>query len=132
MDIHRAPSWVNLIGEKIKPIMLGWINNQSDLIFTSFYGMRRYTTGAKLVSHTDRIETHHISGIIMIDYEGDQWALDIQNHQGDWEKVFVEPGQMILYESAVCQHGRIERFSGQSYTNCYIHYKLSDYEYVKK
>jgi hypothetical protein len=44
--------------------------------------MRTYSHGATLTPHKDRIATHHISGIIMIDYAGAQWGLDIQRHDG--------------------------------------------------
>ena len=37
---------------------------------------------------------------------------------------------MILYESAVCEHGRKEVFGGTHFRNFYVHYKLKDWKYV--
>ncbi len=106
---------------------------------TFIYGIRSYLRGAGLVKHRDRIETHHISGIIMVDKDlkcgcankeyGDDWPLDIQDHNGIWQKVLLEPGEMLLYESATCEHGREELFTGTYYRNFYVHYKLKDWIY---
>ena len=38
--------------------------------------------------------------------------------------MYAEPGDMILYESAICEHGREEPFEGKSFDNFYVHYKL--------
>ena len=55
---------------------------------------------------------------------GDDWPLDIKGHDGEWYKVYLEPGDMILYESAICPHGRLENFQGTYYRNFFVHYKL--------
>lgn len=130
MNMDRAPHWKSVIENKLKPILSQWINNQYELEFASFYGIRSYVKDLKLVSHIDRIATHHVSGIIIIDREGANWPLDIQDHNGNWHKVYAEPGQMILYESAVCKHGREEYFQGEYFRNCFIHYKLQDFTFV--
>ncbi len=103
------------------------------------YGIRSYTKNATLTPHTDRIATHHISSIIIVDKDlacgcsskpnADDWPLDIQGHDGDWYKVYAQPGDMILYESAKCEHGRVEPFGGTFFRNFYVHYKLKDWQY---
>ncbi len=102
---------------------------------SAVYGIRSYTKGATLKAHVDRIETHHISSIIIVDKDlrcgcqnkefGDDWALDIQDHEGSWHKVYAEPGDMILYESAICEHGRSQPFQGKYYRNFFVHYKIT-------
>jgi prolyl 4-hydroxylase len=101
---------------------------------TFIYGIRSYNTGARLAQHYDRIETHHISSIICVDKElGDcncnDWALDVMGHDGNWHKVYMEPGEILLYESAAVLHGRDEPFKGNFYRGMFIHYKLKNYEY---
>jgi len=101
---------------------------------SAVYGIRSYTKGATLKAHVDRVETHHISSIIVVDKDlrcgcqnkefGDDWALDIQDHEGEWHKLYAEPGDMILYESAICEHGRFQPFQGNYYRNFFVHYKL--------
>jgi prolyl 4-hydroxylase len=106
---------------------------------TFIYGIRSYLRGAGLVKHRDRIETHHISSIIIVDKDlrcgcktkpySDDWPLDIQGHNGIWQKIYAEPGDMILYESATCEHGREELFGGTHFRNMFVHYKLKDWHY---
>jgi prolyl 4-hydroxylase len=95
------------------------------------YGIRSYMRGAILENHTDRPQTHHVSSIVIVDKQVDtDWSLDFQDHDGEWHKIYAEPGDMILYESAICKHGRPDPFEGEFYRNMFIHYKLSDYTYI--
>lgn len=108
---------------------------------TFIYGIRSYLRGAGLAFHKDRIETHHISSIIIVDKNlacgcknkthADDWPLDIQSHNGAWHQVYAEVGEMILYESATCEHGRNNLFGGTYFRNFFVHYKLRDWEYVR-
>ena len=103
---------------------------------TFIYGIRSYLKGATLKEHKDRIDTHHISSIIIVDKDltcgcpnkkyADDWPLDIQGHDKEWYKVYAQPGDMILYESAVCEHGRKEPFAGEFFRNFYVHYQILD------
>jgi prolyl 4-hydroxylase len=95
------------------------------------YGIRSYMRGAILENHTDRPQTHHVSSIVIVDKQVDtDWSLDFQDHDGEWHKIYAEPGDMILYESAICKHGRPDQFEGEFYRNMFIHYKLSNYTYI--
>ena len=101
---------------------------------TYVYGIRSYKRGATLVEHKDRVETHHIASIIVVDKDlrcgcshkefGADWPLDIQDHKGRWHKVYAEIGDMIMYEAASCLHGRNEPFQGLYFNNLFVHYKL--------
>jgi len=91
------------------------------------YGIRSYQNGATLVPHVDRIETHHISSIIIVDKDlngKNDWPLDIKDHDGEWHKIYAQPGDMILYEGAACEHGRTENFEGEYFRNLFVHYKF--------
>jgi prolyl 4-hydroxylase len=122
----------SLIHRQLQPMHEEFCGQQLEPTF--IYGIRSYKKHATLVKHVDRVETHHISSIIIVDKDlrcgcgykefGDDWPLDIQDHKGEWHKVYAEPGEMILYESAICEHGRIEPFQGKSFDNFYVHYKL--------
>ena len=133
MSFDHLPALKNLIHQQLLPIHQEWIGGQN--IEPSFiYGIRSYKRGATLTKHVDRVETHHISSIIIVDKDltcgcenrkyGDDWPLDIQGHDGEWYKVYAEPGDIILYESAICEHGREESFQGTFFRNFYVHYKL--------
>jgi prolyl 4-hydroxylase len=138
MSLDMFPSIRKIIHEQLKPIHQEWCGVNIDPTFV--YGIRSYNKGATLAKHVDRIETHHISSIVIVDKDlecgcsvtkeaENDWALDIQDHEGNWHKVYAEIGDMILYESAICEHGREEPFLGSFFRNFYMHYKLSDYIY---
>ena len=122
----------SLIHKQLQPIHEEFCGQKIEPTF--IYGIRSYKKGATLIKHVDRVETHHISSIIVVDKDlrcgcgykefGDDWPLDIQDHNGEWHKLYTEPGDMILYESAICEHGRTEPFQGKSFNNFYVHYKL--------
>jgi len=119
-----------IIQEELQPIHEEFIGYKEKIKPKWIYGIRSYKRGAILEPHTDTVATHHISSIIIVDKKVDRdWPLDIQDHQGRWHKVYAEPDDMILYESAICRHGRTEPFEGEYFRNFYLHYTLSDYKY---
>ena len=60
------------------------------------------------------------------------WPLDIQDHKGNWHKIYAEVGDMIMYESAVCEHGRTTPYEGEYFRNLFVHYKLKNWDFVDK
>mgnify|MGYP001545124290 CR=1 FL=1 len=138
MSFEHLPHIREVIHDKLHKLHEEWSGVNLDKSF--IYGIRSYNRGSTLGMHVDRIETHHISSIIIIDKDlkcgckhrefGEDWPLDIIDHNGHHHKVYAEPGDMILYESAVCEHGRQEHFQGTFYRNFYVHYKFKDLQYV--
>jgi prolyl 4-hydroxylase len=135
MSFDHLPSVRKLIHQQLLKSHEEWV--KESLLPSFVYGIRSYTRGATLTPHVDRIATHHISSIVIVDKDlacgcqskpnADDWPLDIQGHDGDWYKVYAQPGDMVLYESAVCEHGRKETFGGTYFRNFYVHYKLKDW-----
>lgn len=121
----------DIVHEEMGEILKLWIKNKYELEKTAIYGIRSYRKGAILEMHKDRIETHHISAIIIVDRAGKNWPLAIEDHEGNLHEVYTEPGQMILYESAVCSHGRPTEFQGEYFRNFFLHYKFKNYEFKK-
>ena len=100
-----------------------WV--KAPIVPHGMYGIRSYKAGATLSPHVDRVSTHHVSAIVCVDKSViKDWALDFCDHQGVWHEVFLEPGEMLLYESAVCQHARFKPFEGEFYNNLFVHYTL--------
>lgn len=130
LDLSLVSDQRNNLHQALLPMHEEWCGE--NLIPSFIYGIRSYLNNADLRQHVDRIGTHHISSIIMVDKYLDgapDWPLDIQAHDGTWHKVYLEPGEMVLYESAKCSHGRDERFQGKYYRNFYVHYQLKDWIY---
>jgi prolyl 4-hydroxylase len=120
-----------IIQEELQPIHEEFIGYKERIVPKWIYGIRSYKRGSILTSHTDNIATHHVSSIIIVDKQVDKdWPLDIQDHEGNWHKIYTEPGDMILYESATNLHGRTEPFEGEYYRNFFLHYTLADYKFL--
>jgi hypothetical protein len=112
----------------LKPIHEEW--SQVDLIPSIAYGLRVYQNGSSLTMHVDRVETHVVSSILHVDrdYGGQEpWPIVIEGVDGNIAEVDLKPGQMLLYESAKCTHGRPRTFRGNWYTSLFIHYRPEKY-----
>jgi hypothetical protein len=132
-SFDHVPNLRFLLHKQFQPWLESW--SQEPLQVAYMYGIRTYNQGATLDVHRDRRETHHISAIIIFDKDlatGQDWPLDIQAHDGQWHKIYADVGDMILYESAVCKHGRIEEFTGKTFSNFYVHFKLRNWKYNPK
>merc|ERR1712013_442623 len=101
------------------------------LLGSSVYGIRRYTRGAWLATHLDQLSTHVISAIINVGQKGNPWPLYIKDHAGETHKVYLEPGQVLWYESARLPHGRPEPFQGELYDNVFVHFKPASKQWHK-
>lgn len=139
LNLEHLKAIRQVIHEQLQPLHKEWSNRE--ILPTAVYGIRSYNKGATLITHRDKVGTHHISSIIIVDKDlncgcsktkgvENDWALDIQDHEGKWHKVYAEIGDIILYESAVLEHGRLEPFKGNYFRNFYVHYKLDEVEYV--
>ncbi len=107
--------------DELKAIHEAW--SGVDLVPTAAYGLRVYREGQTLRMHTDRLETHVISSIVHIAHDGDDgWPLQFVDIHGTFHNVVLEEGEMLLYESARCAHGRITPFAGNAYCSLFLHY----------
>jgi prolyl 4-hydroxylase len=132
LPMTHLPAISALIQQQLQPIHEEFCG--AKIAPSAIYGIRSYLPGATLRPHTDRVATHHISAIIVVDKDladdtgkkptNDDWPLDIQAHDGQWHKVYAKVGDIILYESAICEHGRKAPFAGRYFRNLFVHYKL--------
>lgn len=127
-DMDVVPRMKEIIQEELKCVHDAFIDYKEELDPVWIYGLRSYTNGAVLENHYDRPNTHHISSIVIVDKDVvEDWPLQIQDHSGKWHEIYTEPGDMILYESAICAHGRTKPLNGKYYRNFFVHYKLKNY-----
>lgn len=72
----------------------------------------------------DKSESHVISSILHVDHDpmSEPWPIVIEDFHGNLHEVVLESGDMLLYESSKCYHGRPKRFKGSWYTSLFIHY----------
>ncbi|KAL9182265.1 LOW QUALITY PROTEIN: hypothetical protein ACHAXT_012917 [Thalassiosira profunda] len=91
------------------------------------YGLRVYRNQSNLQMHVDESSTHVISSFYTHDPEGDPWPLVIEDLHGNTHEVLLETGDMLLYESSKCFHGRPKRYNGRWYSSLFTHYYPVEY-----
>ena len=90
---------------------------------TYVYGIRIYNRNTLLKFHRDRIKTHVFGAIINIDQKVDEdWPLEIEDTFYRINKIFMKPGDVLLYESARLSHGRPSPLKGDYFANIFCHY----------
>lgn len=110
------------IGEKMKPILEEW--SGIELEYECLYGARDYPKGSSLRMHCDR-DTHIISVIFHIEREGcdgKNWALEVIGFDGIKRDIYMEPGEMVLYESNSVPHSRFSKNPCDSFVNAFLHF----------
>ena len=96
------------------------------------YGVRRYNKGSILHMHRDKFVTHHVGSIIVVDKDLDNqedWPLHIINNQGIEDKVYLNVGDIIFYESARLPHGRPTPLLGNYYSIIMTHLFIEGYKH---
>ncbi len=131
-SLDVLPSIKKLIQTQLLLVHKEWINNQP-IKPSLIQGINSYQKGETITPTFGDFKSNHVSSIIIVDKNlkcgcqnkkyGNDWPLDIMGHDGEWYKIYAEPGDMIIYESAICEHGRKEPLEGNSYRTLDVHYK---------
>jgi hypothetical protein len=108
--------------QQVQPILEAW--SGVELVPSTAYGLRVYRNNSKLYMHVDRTDTHVISAIFHVNHneKSQPWPLVIEDFVGHTNEVMLEAGDLLMYESAKCLHGRPRRFDGEWYTSIFVHY----------
>ena len=112
------------------PVLAHWIREPepATLERTAVYGIRVYHNHSRLLNHVDRVQTHAVSAIIQVAQRVERaWELEIFDHDARAHSVVLEPGDMLLYESAACTHGRERPLRGAYYANIFVHFRPRDW-----
>jgi hypothetical protein len=108
--------------EHMTPILEAWAN--STLEHTSTYGIRIYQRGSLLLDHIDRHSTHIISAVVQVDQDCDEgWPLTAEGEDGTKYEVYLQPGDMVLYEGARIFHGRSRVSKCKEMANFFSHFR---------
>ena len=114
--IHLTDDIKKEVDTYMKDILEDW--SQTKLVQTSVYGIRSYLNGTFLDMHTDTANTHVISVIFHVDDKSTEpWPLHIVDNYNREHDIYFEKGDMVLYESARCRHGRPKVFNGDFFRN---------------
>lgn len=122
-DINQYPEKVAFIKNALLDVHQEWCGRE--LKPAVVYGIRSYSGNTTFKAHFDRQDTHHVASSITMGKDA-PWNLNIQDHDKQWWGVDVEPGQMIMFESGCCMHGRLDVYQGTYFDNLYTHYTYNE------
>jgi hypothetical protein len=134
-SIHGEPDFVDLSTKltdrallMLQPIVEAW--SGTTLVPFQAYGLRVYRNQSSLNMHIDRVESHVISAIMHVDHDanGEPWPLVIEDFRGNTVEVNLEAGDILLYESSKCYHGRPRPFNGEWYSSLFLHWHPVDWD----
>eukprot|EP01033_Poteriospumella_lacustris_P011863 gene11863-8458_t len=134
---HLPPHLKERLRRELQPVLEHWFasfenysapatptRSSSALQLTSIYGIRKYVSGSVLRMHVDTVSTHVVSAIINVDQAVRRdWPLLILDHADREHRLVMQPGDMVLYESAKLLHGRPDAFDGDHYDNIFVHFQ---------
>ncbi len=119
----------NKIWDGVKPVLEEWTG--MELEPSSMYGIRKYTTGAILSPHADRIPLIS-SCIINVAQDVDEdWPLEVYGRDGLAYNVTMEPGDMVLYESHSLIHGRPFPMVGKYFANIFVSFSKRIFSQIR-
>jgi hypothetical protein len=124
LSLDDHPRVEHLVNQEMQAVLQWWTGML--LQHTATYGVRRYHRGNMLIDHVDRDETHLASAVLQLHQEVDHdagWPLELLLPHGTVAEVYVQPGQVILYEGGWLRHGRPSRLRGESFSNAFVHFK---------
>ena len=118
----NRPDLTHKVLHQMQPILESW--SGMELRPAIAYGFRLYRNESRLWMHVDRTQTHVISCIYHIDSSEDAepWPIVIEDYEGNTNSVVLQPGDVLLYESAKNFHGRPNRLIGSWYSSVFVHY----------
>ncbi len=119
----------SLIANKLKPIVQDWC--RCSLVQTNGPGIvtrvRKYPRGSRVRMHVDELQSGHVIGTILhitrqLDLQSD-WPLVVVDFSGKRHTIYMDVGEMILFESSRVIHGRPSVLKGDFYVNTFFYYQ---------
>jgi len=123
LNLDFYPAMRAIIAKEMQSVMQWWC--KMHLRHTSTYGVRVYHRGSMLINHVDRMETHLASAVLQVSQDVDKdggWPLEVLLPNKMVGEVYLQPGEMVLYEGAWLRHGRPMRFKGDNFANIFTHF----------
>lgn len=123
LNLDHYPDIRQLVVKEMQMVMQWW--TQMRVRHTSTYGIRIYRRGSMLINHVDRGDTHLASAVMQVAQDVDEnggWPLEVLLGNRSVGEVYLQPGEIVLYEGAWLRHGRPMRFRGNEFANIFTHY----------
>jgi len=138
LNLDLYPSMHSIIVAEMRQVLQWWTGLK--LKHTSTFGLREYKRGSMLINHVDRMDTHIASAVIQVEQEnmdeGGGWPLEVllpagctttEPEECHRTEIYMQPGQMALYEGGKIMHGRPMRLRGERFGNIFSHFAPLDW-----
>mmetsp|Transcript_43438 Transcript_43438/g.87823 ORF Transcript_43438/g.87823 Transcript_43438/m.87823 type:complete len:388 (-) Transcript_43438:150-1313(-) len=128
IDLDRFRQIHGGIVKEMQEVLQWWTDMR--LRHTSTFGVRVYRRHSMLIDHVDRMDTHLASAVLQVAQEVDDdggWPLEVLLPSGRAGEVYLQPGEMVLYEGAWLRHGRPMRLKGDEFANIFSHFAPLDW-----
>lgn len=123
IDLDRFTGVRRIVVKEMQQILQWWTLRK--LAHTSTFGSRIYRKGSMLINHVDRADTHLASAVLQVAQncpKGQGWPLEVESTAGELYEVYLQPGEMVLYEGARLFHGRPSRSNCTEFANIFSHF----------
>ncbi|CAK0804201.1 unnamed protein product [Prorocentrum cordatum] len=123
LDLDKHRDIQRKVHMELKDYLEWWTGRP--LTHTSTFGIRIYHRGSMLIDHVDRADTHLASAVIQVGQDVDEdggWPLEVIDEEGNCFEVYLQPGELVLYEGGRFRHGRPMRFKGNHFANIFSHF----------
>eukprot|EP00931_Biecheleriopsis_adriatica_P005087 TRINITY_DN106648_c0_g1_i1.p1 TRINITY_DN106648_c0_g1~~TRINITY_DN106648_c0_g1_i1.p1 ORF type:complete len:453 (+),score=65.28 TRINITY_DN106648_c0_g1_i1:64-1422(+) len=129
VDLHESytlnMSFVrHAVINEVQEILQWWTG--IPLRHTKTMGAQVYRRDAMLLSHLDNKRTQLVSAVLVLSQKVDEnggWPFEITHPlRAGVTEVYLQPGEMLLYEGARLLHGRPMRLKGDEYVTVFSHF----------
>lgn len=128
LSLDKFPEIRQVIVDEMRYVLQWWTKLQ--LKHTDTFGVRIYHRESMLINHVDRDQTHIASAVIQLGQEVDEdggWPIEVISEEGEVYEVYLQPGEMVLYEGGKLKHGRPMRLRGENFSNVFSHFAPLDW-----
>jgi hypothetical protein len=102
---------------------------QQELQPCSLYGIRVYHEGSIMMPHVDSPPLI-VSAMYNVAQDTDEpWPLEIYEHNGLAVNITLDPGDLLLFETASVIHGHPFPLKGRYYASIFLHFEPTGREY---
>ena len=107
----------------LKPILENWAKVKLNPESLKVHGVRRYLENSKVFPHVDATTSHIFGAILQIEQKLDQnWPICLIGRKQEFQCFDLQPGDMLIYESATIIHCRPWPLKGHFYDIFMVHY----------
>eukprot|EP00928_Gymnodinium_smaydae_P024858 TRINITY_DN1999_c0_g1_i1.p1 TRINITY_DN1999_c0_g1~~TRINITY_DN1999_c0_g1_i1.p1 ORF type:complete len:424 (+),score=34.83 TRINITY_DN1999_c0_g1_i1:80-1351(+) len=128
MSLDNHTKMRSVLSQEVQQVLEWWTGLPMEHTMT--YGVRTYRRGNVLIDHVDRKDTHIASAVLQFSQSVDVnagWPLEVLLPNGRVGEVYLQPGEMVLYEGAWLMHGRPQVFRGENFSNVFSHFRPRDW-----